>query len=88
MITPAHWALPDGASGDPAFARLHQFWRGKCKNDLLPARTDIDVLEIPRDLLRDIALLEIEPRRRVLTVSLVNTAGTRIYSTELEPAPG
>jgi len=57
---PAHWSLPDGANGDPAFARLHQFWLGKCKNGQLPARTDIDVLEIPRDLLRDIALLEVE----------------------------
>ena len=33
-------------------------------------------------------LLEVEPRRRVLTVSLVNTAGTRIFSTELTPAEG
>ena len=62
---PAHWSLPNGADGDPAFARLHRFWLGKCRKDatgatLLPARTDIDVLDIPRDLLRDIALLEVE----------------------------
>ena len=62
MTTPVHWVLPDGADGDPAFARLHQFWLGKCKGGLLPARTDIDVLEIPRDLLRDIALLDVEPQ--------------------------
>ena len=33
-------------------------------------------------------LLEVEPRQRVLTVSLVNTAGTRIFSTALTPAAG
>lgn len=62
MTYPVEWSLPDGADGDPAFARLHQFWLGKCKGDQLPARTDIDVLDIPRDLLRDIALLEVEPQ--------------------------
>lgn len=53
-------ALPAGTEVDPAFARLHAYWLGKCRDDLLPARTDIDVLEIPRDLLPDIALLEVE----------------------------
>jgi alkaline phosphatase D len=33
-------------------------------------------------------LLDVEPRQRVLTVSLVNTAGTRIFSTALTPAAG
>ncbi|QDO96944.1 PAS domain-containing protein [Ferrovibrio terrae] len=64
---PVHWSLPAGAEGDPAFARLHQFWLGKCRRDetghgLLPARNDIDVLDIPRELLRDIALLEVVPQ--------------------------
>ncbi|MBS4045539.1 MAG: PAS domain-containing protein [Alphaproteobacteria bacterium] len=54
------WALPAGTEVDPAFARLHAYWLGKCKNGLLPARTDIDPLEIPRDLLPGIALLEVE----------------------------
>lgn len=62
---PDPWALPPGAGCDPAFARLHGYWRSKCRTDkdggrLLPARADIDPLEIPRDLLSDIALLEIE----------------------------
>jgi len=54
------WALPAGTEVDPAFARLHAYWLDKCKNGLLPARTDIDPLEIPRDLLPGIALLEVE----------------------------
>lgn len=66
MTPPDLWSLPDGADGDPAFARLHRFWLGKCRTAeggwRLPARSDIDVLEIPRDLLRDIALLEVEPQ--------------------------
>lgn len=62
---PDPWALPQGAGCDPAFARLHGYWRSKCRADkdggrLLPGRADIDPLEIPRDLLSDIALLEIE----------------------------
>jgi hypothetical protein len=56
------WALPAGTDVDPAFARLHGYWLGKCKNGLLPARTDIDPLELPRDLLPGIALLEVEPQ--------------------------
>ena len=49
---------------------------------------------VPQDLppnrppsagLQFFGLLEVNPRNRELTVSLVNTAGTRIYSTELEP---
>jgi hypothetical protein len=60
MTYPVHWALPDGADCDPAFARLHDYWLGKCKSGQLPARTDIDPLELPRDLLPGIALLEVE----------------------------
>jgi len=52
---------------------------------------------VPKDLppnrppsagLQFFGLLEVEPRRRVLTVSLVNTAGTRVFSTQLEPVEG
>ncbi len=62
---PDLWALPQGTDDDPAFARLHTYWRGKCRNGkngahLLPARADIDPLEIPPDLLPGIVLLEIE----------------------------
>lgn len=58
--TPEAWALPAGAESDPAFARLHAYWLAKTRGDRLPARADIDPLEIPRELLPDIALLEIE----------------------------
>lgn len=61
-MTAPDWSLPEGAGADPAFSRLHAFWLGKCKGDLLPARTDIDVLELPRDLLPEIGLLEVEPQ--------------------------
>lgn len=65
MSHPDRWSLPEDAGGDPAFARLHDYWRSKCRRDetgrdLLPSRSDIDPLEIPRDLLPGIALLEIE----------------------------
>jgi alkaline phosphatase D len=56
---------------------------------------DVRFSGVPKDLppnrppdagLQFFGLLEVEPRRRVLTVSLVNTAGSRIFSTQLEPA--
>ncbi len=58
-------ALPPGADCDPAFARLHAYWRAKCRPDgsgawRLPARNDIDPLDIPRDLLPGIVLLGLE----------------------------
>ncbi|MEK9969068.1 MAG: PAS domain-containing protein [Ferrovibrio sp.] len=63
-LGPDPWPLPPGADGE-AFARIHAYWRSKCRRDAggrwrLPARTDIDPLEIPRDLLPGIVLLEIE----------------------------
>lgn len=54
------WALPAGAGVDPAFARLHAYWLGKCLDGKLPGRAAIDPLDLPRDLLPGIALLEIE----------------------------
>lgn len=65
MTTPARWALPAGAESDPAFARLHDYWLRKTRKSLdggarLPSRADIDPLEIPRELLPDIGLLEVE----------------------------
>jgi alkaline phosphatase D len=48
-------------------------------NDLPPNRP-------PSAGLQFFGLLEVDPRSRVLTVSLVNAAGARVYSTQLEPA--
>lgn len=67
MTYPIHWALPEGTDGDPAFARLHAYWLGKCADAgdqdwRLPGRAAIDPLDMPRDLLPGIALLEVEPQ--------------------------
>lgn len=81
MSYPDHWALPPSADCDPAFGRLHAFWLSRCKGAdgdwRLPARSDIDVLEMPRDLLRDTALLEVEPQsdgRRRYRIRLFGSA--------------
>jgi hypothetical protein len=84
---PEAWALPAGADCDPAFMRLHAYWRGKCRPDgkggwRLPARADIDPLEIPRDLLPGIVLLAIEmqgERRRFRM---------RLFGSDLEAMTG
>lgn len=76
------WALPEGAGCDPAFGRLYDYWRSKCRGPLLPARADIDPLEIPRDLLSGIVLLEIErqgDRRRFRM---------RLFGSDLEAMTG
>lgn len=52
--------LPEGADSDPAFARLHAYWAAKIVDGRLPGRAQIDPLEVPRDLLPDMALLEVE----------------------------
>lgn len=60
------WALPAGAEIDSGFVRLHAYWRGKVTQDRLPGRAALDPLEIPRDLLQDLVLLDVEdgpPRR-------------------------
>jgi hypothetical protein len=59
-MPPDFAALPEGADADPAFARLHAYWAAKIVAGRLPGRAQIDPLEIPRDLLPDLALLEIE----------------------------
>lgn len=94
------WALPPGADVDPAFARLHAYWRSKCRGERLPARADIDPLEIPRELLPDIALLEIERhgdrhryRLRLFGSGLEvmtsdGSSGTGRYYDELVDQPG
>jgi alkaline phosphatase D len=56
---------------------------------------EVRFLGVPRDLppnrppsagLQFFGLLEVDPKTRALAVSLVNTAGTRVYSTVVAPA--
>jgi alkaline phosphatase D len=47
--------------------------------------SDLSPNRPPSAGLQFFGLLEVDPRTRVLTVSLVNTAGTRVYTTELTP---
>lgn len=95
--SPHPWDLPDGTGADPAFARLHGYWRGKTRGRLLPSRADIDPLEIPRELLPDIGLLEVEGagdarryRIRLFGSGLESMTGQnetgRYYDETVEPA--
>ena len=68
----------------PEIAARHLWdvpWGLGVPDDLPPNRP-------PSAGLQFFGLLEVEPRTRVLTVSLVNTAGTRVFSTELRPSEG
>jgi alkaline phosphatase D len=76
---PAHAGTFAPAPLDPTFGPEVRFVG--VPNDLPPNRP-------PSAGLQFFGLLEADPGSRGLTVSLVNTAGTRVFSTELRPAEG
>ncbi len=51
---------------------LYTYWRGKCRGDVLPRRTDIDPTEIPR-LLPYLTIVEVVPDQRRFVYRLVGT---------------
>ena len=72
---------PDFAFEDPRLRRFYDYWLGKCRSGRLPARADIDPVEIP-DLLPWIMLLDPVPgpkgyrfRMRLIGTGLVARAG-------------
>jgi hypothetical protein len=80
---------------EPEFATLYDYWRGKCRGGRLPARRDIDPLDLPRSMLPNMLLLDVEhggaaPRFRVRLagtgfVSLYGFEVTGRYFDELAP---
>lgn len=81
---------------EPEFATLYDYWRGKCRDGRLPARCDIDPLDLPRSMLPNMLLLDVEradtaPRFRVRLagtgfVALYGFEVTGRYFDELAPA--
>ena len=86
--------LPADAA-EPEFVVLHDYWRGKCRDGRLPARRDIDPLDLPPAILPNIILLDVErvertPRFRVRLagtgfVALLDREVTGRYFDELGP---
>ncbi|MGE5147623.1 MAG: PAS domain-containing protein [Candidatus Eiseniibacteriota bacterium] len=78
---------------EPEFVVLYDYWRGKCRDGRLPARRDIDPLDLPPALLPNIVLLDVErrgaaPRFRVRLagtgfVALLEREATGCYFDEL-----
>ena len=50
---------------EPEFVVLHDYWLAKCRDGRLPARADIDPLDLPPALLPSIVLLDVERGERV-----------------------
>lgn len=81
---------------EPEFAALYDYWRGKCREGRLPARRDIDPLDLPRSMLPNILLLDVErgagaPRFRVRLAgtgfaALLGREFTGRYFDEVGPA--
>jgi hypothetical protein len=70
---------------EPEFTALYDYWRGKCRNGRLPARRDIDPLELPRSMLPNMLLLDVDrsggaPRFRV---RLAGTGFVALYGYEV-----
>jgi hypothetical protein len=81
---------------EPEFVTLYDYWRGKCRDGRLPGRRDIDPLDLPRTMLPNMLLLDVErggaaPRFRVRLagtgfVALYGYEVTGRYFDELAPA--
>ncbi|MEQ9642897.1 MAG: PAS domain-containing protein [Alphaproteobacteria bacterium] len=52
---------PDLNVQAPVLRAALQVWRDACGGKAMPARADIDVLDIPRDVLAHILLIDVEP---------------------------
>jgi hypothetical protein len=70
---------------EPEFATLHDYWRGKCRDGRLPARRDIDPLDLPRAMLPNILLLDVERATGALRfrVRLAGTGFLDLYGREV-----
>src|SRR5690606_1565782 len=69
--------------GDPRLLRFHDYWRSKCRGDLLPGRQDIDPLDIP-ELLPHITMIDVVRGDDALRFRfrLVGTANVQIAGRE------
>ncbi|HEX7777090.1 MAG TPA: PAS domain-containing protein [Parvibaculum sp.] len=72
--------IPDNSKLEPKLAQLLAYWQSKRKPGLIPARGDIDPIDIPR-LMADVALVDIlrdplDYRYRLVGTRLVEMMGS------------
>lgn len=74
----------------PRLQRLYEYWRSKFRNGYLPARKDIDPIEIP-DLLSGMILIDVEGKRpdrhyrfRLLGSEFVDAVGENLTGKRLD----
>ncbi|MBL8832449.1 MAG: PAS domain-containing protein [Rhodospirillales bacterium] len=79
---------------EPMLAKLHDYWRSKCAGRTMPARRDIDMVEIDRTILPYIILHDIvrspdqsarpRYRYRLIGTELVNAIGADVTNRFLD----
>lgn len=57
---------------------LYRYWRAKCRGGRLPARADIDPVELPPRLLPGITLVDVVPDARRFVYRLVGTGEVEV----------
>jgi len=62
----------------PDTMALYQYWLARCKGRRMPARSDIDPVEIPPRLLRDMCLVDVVPDERRYVYRLVGTGDVEV----------
>jgi hypothetical protein len=66
------------ASCHPDTIAMHDYWRAKCGVRSMPARSDIDPVDMPRRLLPFISLVDVVPDERRYVYRLVGTGDVEV----------
>jgi hypothetical protein len=76
MAASAGFALPPTCH--PFTRAIYEYWRAKCGARQMPARSDIDPLEIPPELLPGLSIVEVVPDERRYVYRLVGTEDVEV----------
>jgi hypothetical protein len=70
---------------EPEFVTLFEYWRSKCRDGRLPGRCDIDPVDLPRAMLPNLLLLDVERVSNGLRfrVRLAGTGFVALYGREV-----
>lgn len=76
MTEPAGFALPPTCH--PFTRAIYEYWRAKCGARPMPARKDIDPLDMPPELLPGLSIVEVVPDERRYVYRLVGTEDVEV----------
>ena len=62
----------------PSTKAIHRYWLEKCGDSPMPARSDIDPLEMPKGVLPGVCLVDVVPDERRYVCRLLGTADAEV----------